>query len=111
MTLQLRAERASSGDARYGARGSVSLQLLNAQLDGKSVQLMMLPQDGALSGPVSSVLLLQPGQGVAAVENGQLIQGRVFNLQLDIEPILSISDVRTGSRETSEANLTLELVE
>ncbi|MNT88773.1 hypothetical protein D3C72_2293850 [compost metagenome] len=72
---------------------------------------MMLPQDGALSGPVSSVLLLQPGQGVAAVENGQLIQGRVFNLQLDIEPILSISDVRTGSRETSEANLTLELVE
>lgn len=111
MRLILRGERAVSGDLRYGERGSMTVKLLDAQLDGQSVQIVGTTPDGAINGAATDSRLLQPGQTFAVSAKGQLAKGKVLTAHLEIEPILSKAEARVSSRQTSEANLTVELME
>lgn len=109
MRLTLRGESASNGNLRYGDRGYMHIQLLDAQLDGETVQVATTTFDGVLSGSPASALTLQPGQTFAAITKGALAKGRSLTLSMEIEPILPEEETRVSSRRVSETQLTLEL--
>ncbi|UUW17347.1 fimbrial protein [Serratia ureilytica] len=111
MRLTLRGDRAGNGDLRYGDRGSVSLRLLEAQLDGQNVQVAATTPDGMLSGAPESSLLLQPGNSLVATLNGQPAKGKSFTARIELEPVMPESAARVSARQISESNLTLELMD
>lgn len=111
MRLTLRGERASNGDLRYGERGSLSLRMLEAQLDGRPVQLTTTKADGRLNGSARSDVALRPGDSVAATQNGQRIVGKNFQLQLEVEPVMPESATRVTARQVNEALLRLDLAD
>jgi hypothetical protein len=111
LRLTVRGDRATNGDLRYGSRGSASLRLLDAQLDGQSVQVATTTPDGVLSGAPVSSLLLQPGNSIAATHNGQLAKGKSFTVRIELEPVMPESAARVSAREISESHLTLELMD
>jgi hypothetical protein len=109
MRLTLRGVAAANGSLRYGDRGSLRVQLLEAQLDGQSVQFATTTFDGVLNGSPASTLTLQPGQTFAVITTGALAQGRSLTFRLEIEPVLPEEEARVSSRRISETLLTLEL--
>ncbi|WBF46154.1 fimbrial protein [Serratia rubidaea] len=110
MHLVLRGERAGNGELRYGERGSVALRLLDAQLDGQSVQIAAATPDGVIGGAGQTSLRLQPDSGFTAVQNGRPLKGKSFTARIELEPVMPESDARVSARQVSEANLTLELM-
>lgn len=98
------------GDLRYGQRGTTVVRLFDMQLDGHSVQVANTTPVGAFSGTPADSLLLQVGQTVAAVQNGQLAKGKVLSARLEIEPTLPESEARVAASQISESMLTFELV-
>ncbi|AZE56894.1 hypothetical protein C4K03_4756 [Pseudomonas synxantha] len=108
--LTLRGERSTSGDLRYGDRGSMIVRLFDAQMDGQSVQIIGTTPDGVINGAAADSRLLQPGESFAAIANGQLVRGKTFTAHLEIEPTLPEADARVSARQMNEANLTLELM-
>ncbi|MFC0227274.1 fimbrial protein [Serratia aquatilis] len=98
------------GDLRYGQRGTTVVRLLDVQLDGHSVQVVNTTPVGAFSGAPADAQLLQVGQTVAAVQNGQLAKGKVLSARLEIEPTLPESEARVAASQISESILTFELV-
>lgn len=110
MRLTLRGDRAANGDLRYGERGSVTVRLLDMQLDGQNVQVARTTPDGMINGAAESSLLLQPGNSFAATHNGLPIKGKSFTAHIELEPVMPESAARVSARQTSESQLTLELM-
>lgn len=108
--LTLRGERATNGDLRYGDLGSMIVRVLNAQLDGESVQLIGTSLDSAIKGAANESRRLQPGQTFAPSINGQLAKGKAFTALIEIEPMLPKAKARVSSRQSSEARFKLELM-
>ncbi|MHA7845300.1 DUF1120 domain-containing protein [Serratia sp. D1N4] len=98
------------GDLRYGERGSTVVRLFDVQIDGHNVQVVNTTPAGMISGTPTNDQLLQAGQTVAAVLNGQLAKGKVLTARLEIEPTLPESEARVSASRMSESTLTLELV-
>ncbi|NLU15353.1 MAG: fimbrial protein [Serratia liquefaciens] len=109
MRLTLRGDRAANGNLRYGEQGSVNIRLLDFQLDGQSVQVAFSSQPGVIDGASESSLLLQPDKVFTIVQNGQLVEGQIFNARVEIEPVLPESAARVTSRQANEAHLMLEM--
>lgn len=109
--LTLHGERAVNGDVRYGESGSMTLQLLDAQLDGHRVQIVDTTPEGVIRGPALESLRLQPGQTFAPMANGQLPSGKAFTARIEIEPMLSEAAARVASLQSSEARFRLEVVD
>jgi hypothetical protein len=110
MRLRLIGDKAANGNLRYGERGNLSLRLVEAQLDSQDVQLATTTPDGIMNGTSGSARLLQPSVGVAATRNGQLAKGKNFTVRIEMEPMMPESAARVTTRQISEANLTLELI-
>jgi hypothetical protein len=109
--LIVRGDKASNGDLRYGDRGHVILNLLDAQLDGQPVQLAKIAPDRGGYAVVATPLLLQPGNNIAPIRNGQRITGKHFSARIELEPVMPETAARVSSHQVSEANLTLELMD
>lgn len=110
LVLRLNGERSAKGDLRYGERGWLAIRVLEANLDGKSVQVVSSRPDGVIEGAASDSLTLQPGQVFAPGVNGQVAKGQSFTARVEIEPMLSAEAARVGSLTTSEARFNLQLV-
>lgn len=111
MRVILHGDKASNGNLRYGNKGSVTMRLLDAQLDGKSVQVAATKVGSHLRTSVESNILLQPGQGIVAIHNDQPAEGRSFTARIEIEPVMPESDARVSAYQTIESNLTFELAD
>lgn len=109
--LTLRGDRAANGDLRYGDRGSVSLRLLDAQLDGQNVQMAVTAPDGLLNGTPSVITFLQPGNSIVGIQNGLPGKGKSFTARIELVPVLPANEARVSARQLNESNLTLELMD
>jgi len=98
------------GDLRYGERGSTVARLFDVQMDGHSVQVANTTPSGIITGTPTDAQVLQAGQTVAAVLNGQLAKGKALSARLEIEPTLPEAEARVSARKMNESTLTLELV-
>ncbi|MFL1501611.1 fimbrial protein [Pseudomonas sp. O64] len=110
MRFALRGDRSATGNLRYGDQGSMTVRISEAQLDGQSVQVVSTSLEGIVSGAASDTRLLQPGQIFAPIANGRLAKGKAFTARLEIEPVLPEAETRVSARQSSEATLTLELM-
>lgn len=111
MRVMLRGDRASNDNLRYGDRGSVTMRLLNAQLDGQNVPVATTTVDGRMSGAAETSLLLQPGNGMVAMYNGQPARGKSFTARIELEPVMPASDARISARQITESSLDLDLMD
>jgi len=110
MRVVLRGSRSNEGQLRYGDRGSMSLRVLDAQLDGQSVELSSITAEGAVKAGAASSLNLTPDTGMMATRNGQAVKGKTFNARLEVEPMMVEKDARVARPLVSESNFTLELL-
>ena len=109
-TMSLRVEgEGSEGRLRYGQHGSARLRLLDAQLDGNTVELCTVTSTGVIIESGGHRLALNAGQRQAPVIQGRLAEGKTLTVRLEIQPILAESDARVSSRQHSETVLTLIL--
>ena len=110
MRVMLRGDRAGNGSLRYGDWGSVTIRLLDAQLDGQNVPVTITTADGRVSGAAENILL-QPGNTIVAMHNGQPAKGKNFTARVELEPVMSKSDARVSARQLIESNLALDLMD
>lgn len=105
--LAVRGNRSSHGEIRYGDRGWISLNIVDAQLDGKSVQMSGITADNQIKGLTNKLI---PGEYFAATLNGQFARGKSFTARLEITPEIPETAARVASQQSSEAALTIELL-
>jgi len=97
-------------DYLFGTQGRVVMRVIDAQLDGRSVNLGSANVAGMM--PVSSAASVQfvPGQVVVPVENGQPATGTRFSTTVEMDPSLPIDAARVRGRSTVETVGTFEVV-
>lgn len=111
MVIAIQGDRAASGNLRYGDGGDVILRLLEVSMDGQHVQMVQTSAKGDSIENSSSEMLLQPGQYLAATRNGQLLTGKTLNARIEIEPMVPEGDARVTQPQTTQSQLSLELIE
>lgn len=111
MRLTLRGAQAANGDLRHGDRGSTRIYVMDAQVDGRAVQLTSATSDGVLEGGAASSLQLQPGKSFSATQNGHFMKGKTFSARIEVEPVFPESATRVSARQVDESFMTLELME
>lgn len=111
MRLMLRAERAARGGVRYGSQGSMTVRLLDAQMDGQAVQVANTSIKGVIKDTLAESQRLSPGETYAPIANGQLTKGKVFTARIEIEPMLPEAEARVSTRQASEAHFALDLLQ
>lgn len=111
MKLLIEGEGGAQGGLRFGERGLTHLRLLNAQLDGNTVELRALTQAGTLAKHSGQAIALNAGQQVALVVQGRLAEGRTLTAQLEVKPVMSEDGARVSSRRRSESMFRLTLLD
>lgn len=109
LRLTVHGEANPRGDFRYGSSAKMRVKLSSAQLDNQDVQLALSTPDGVLLKGAAGSWDVQPEQTFTPVISGQPAKGKALMLRLELEPVLTESEARISSRETSEASLNLEL--
>ncbi|WP_202743789.1 hypothetical protein [Acinetobacter calcoaceticus] len=108
MRVVLRSGRSTNGQLPFGEGGSITLRISNAELDAKPMQLSLI-KDGMHKKTASDSVFLRPDFGVMATDGGNVIKGKTFSAQLEVEPVLSEKELPVSQRKI-ETNFTLELV-
>lgn len=111
MTFRLLGDRAANGELAYGHHGSLGFRVLEAQVDGRAVQLTLVTPGGITQGVAAWDVKLLAGQSFTASQNGQLVQGKSFNARIEVEPTLPEVSARVSGRQSAESNLTIELMD
>lgn len=96
-------------DFKFAKQGQTRVTLSNALLDGRSVDLAQVKSPGAVAGAYSSVVNVVPGDMIIPVSGGVPATGSVLSLQVDIQPIVPVSELRTREAKTLEANLSFQV--
>jgi len=110
LRLGLRSSHAANGDVQYGSRGSLTVQVMDAQVDGHAVLLNSIRPEGVMEGGAQPSVRWRPGESLVATRNGQVIEGKTFNARVEIEPLLSESAARVSGREVYESMLSIDLI-
>ena len=97
-------------DYLFGTQGRVVIRVIDAQLDGRSVNLGSANVAGMM--PVSSAAAVQfvPGQVVVPVENGQPATGTRFSATVEMDPSLPMDAAHVQGRSTMETVGTFEVL-
>lgn len=84
LSLFYRGTAASAQRLQFTPNGSYAIEVGNAVLDGRAVELGLLP--GAGQAPVSSASVLEwrPDHGIAPLHQGTVLQGKTLALQLTL---------------------------
>jgi hypothetical protein len=108
LMLVLRGEQLGA-DFKFARQGKTSVVLSNALLDGRSVDLAQIKSPGAVPASYSSSITATPGDMVVPVSGGLQATGSVLSLQVEIRPLVPVSELRTRDAKTLEANLSFEV--
>lgn len=76
---------ASAQRFRFTEQGSYEIQVSDAVLDGKSVEVGLLPGLGQAPVAGAATLTWRPEHGVAPVQNGVVLRGKHFAVQLSVK--------------------------
>lgn len=109
--LEVTGQRGVEGRLRYGVHGFVRLRLLDIQLDGKPVVLQPLTPAGIATTDADRRPFLLPGEQRVPVRQGEQIEGKNLTARLEIEPVMAAADLRGNRPHTSEARLTLTVID
>lgn len=96
MTIRYNALPAGDGNYRFAEAGGYQLRLRDALLDGRPVQLGLLPAEGQAPSLVNSSLVWEAGHHVVPVVEGVPVQGQTFSVTVDIDAWLARSDTQGG---------------
>jgi len=84
MSLFYRALAANPQRLQFTEHGSYILQASSGVLDGRSVELGLLPARGQPPSSSGAVLDWRPGHGIAPLQHGAVLLGKHFSLQLTL---------------------------
>lgn len=108
LLLVLRGEQLGA-DFKFAKQGQTRVTLSNALLDGHSVDLAQVKSPGAAPGAYSSSINVVPGDMIIPVSGGLPATGSVLSLQVDIQPLVPVAELRTRDAKTLEANLSFQV--
>ncbi|WP_143169962.1 hypothetical protein [Pseudomonas fluorescens] len=108
LLLVLRGEQLGA-DFKFAKQGQTHVALSNALLDGRSVDLALVKSPGAAPTASSPVVNAAPGDMVIPVSGGVPATGSVLSLQVNIQPVVPVAELRTRDAKTLEANLSFQI--
>ncbi|MBC3209344.1 hypothetical protein HU755_21305 [Pseudomonas sp. SWRI111] len=108
LLLMLRGEQLGA-DFKFAGHGQTRVALSNALLDGRRVDLAQIQSPGAAPGASSSAINVVPGDMIIPVSGGVPATGSVLSLQVEIQPVVPVSELRTRDAKTLEANLSFQV--
>lgn len=111
MQLVFRGDQTPRGYFRYGEHGSLRVRLAGIRMDGRAVQAVSTTPDGGVNGEVTEAEYLKVGQTISPSTNGKLARGKVLTARLEVEPILPEKAALVSHEKTSEANVSIELLD
>lgn len=98
---------ASAERFQFTEQGSYAIQVSDGVLDGQAVTLGLLPASGQPPVATGAALAWRPGHGIAPVQNGALLTGKHFSLQLNINAWADAAATRVKDATTWEVSGTL----
>lgn len=110
IALRVEGERRGAG-LRYGEHGATRLRLLDAQLDGNTVELRTVTSAGVITENRGHRLALTAEQRVAPVIQGRLAEGKILVARLEVQPVMAAGHARVSSRQRNETMIKLVLAE
>ncbi|UVL63614.1 hypothetical protein LOY54_10245 [Pseudomonas sp. B21-032] len=108
LLLVLRGEQLGA-DFKFARQGRTRVVLSNALLDGRSVDLAQVKSPGVAPGAYSSAINVVPGDMIIPVSGGLPTTGSALSLQVDIQPVVPVAELRTREAKTLEANLSFQI--
>lgn len=107
MRMVVQGDGAADGSLRYGSQGKLKLHLSNARLDGQAINLKEITLNDQ---PTRAELTLKSGTRFEVSDNGLPLRGKSFTARLEVEPELPDAATRVRTLTTSEARLSLRLI-
>ena len=108
LLLELRGEQLGA-DFKFANQGQTRVTLSNAFLDGHSVDLARVKSPGAASSVYSSTINVAPGDMIIPISGGLSATGSVLSLQVHIQPLVPVAELRAREAKTLEANLSFQV--
>jgi hypothetical protein len=108
LLLVLRGEQFGA-DFKFAKQGQTRVALSNALLDGRTVDLAQIKSPGGAPGTYSSSITAVPGDMIIPVSGGMPATGSVLSLQVEIQPVVPVAELRTREAKTLEANLSFQI--
>ncbi|MEW5711091.1 DUF1120 domain-containing protein [Pseudomonas sp. SB113] len=106
-SLFYRAVATSAQRLQFTEHGSYAIHASDGVLDGQAVTLGLLPASGQPPIVTGTTLDWRPGHGIAPVENGTLLTGKHFTLQLSVSAWADSAATRVREATTWEVSGTL----
>lgn len=94
---------------KFAKQGSISVNLSNALLDGRRVDLAQVKTPGGVPGVVAASVVAVPGEIVMPMSGGVPAQGAVLSIQIEVRPLVPVAELRTRDATTLEADLSFEV--
>ncbi|WP_409279460.1 DUF1120 domain-containing protein [Pseudomonas defluvii] len=94
---------------KFARSGHVRVQLSNALLDGRRVDLAQASSGTAAPDRYGSSIEAMPGDRIIPISGGLPAQGSVLSLQVEVRPLLPTSELRTRDAKTLEAHLAFQV--
>ena len=107
LSLFYRGTAASAQRLQFTPNGSYAIEVGNAVLDGRSVELGLLPAAGQAPVTNGNVLEWRPGHGIAPVEQGAVLTGKTLSLQLTLRAWADLAATQGRDATTWETTGTL----
>ena len=93
---------------RLAQRGQVSVTLSNALLDGRNVDLARV-KDTTVPDVSGSSIVAVPGDRVIPVSGGLPAEGSNLSVQIDIRPLVPVTELSSRDAKTLEGHLSFEV--
>lgn len=108
LSLQLRAK-TLTGQYTYAKAGHLNLELSNASLDGKAVELAAITAPGEPVGESAAKIRVSPGVTVVPVLAGQAAQGESLSLTIQVTPSVPAEELIGRDMKTLEGEWEFEV--
>ncbi|MGS0742726.1 hypothetical protein ACVBEF_12935 [Glaciimonas sp. GG7] len=95
----------------FGSTGQLMIYLSHVQLDGAPVNLGLASTVGILPAESKATMVIGPGAIVAPTTAGEIVKGRHFSAQVEVDAIVDDATTRVGTETVIEGRVNFELVE
>lgn len=104
LSLFYRALAATPQRLQFTEHGSYAIEVGNAVLDGRAVELGLLTAAGQPPVMSATVLEWRPGHGIAPIEQGAVLMGKTLSLQLTLRAWAGVAAIQARDATTWEVS-------
>ena len=104
LSLFYRALAATPQRLQFTEHGSYAIEVGNAVLDGRAVELGLLTAAGQPPVMSATVLEWRPGHGIAPIEQGAVLTGKTLSLQLTLRAWAGVAAIQARDATTWEVS-------